>query len=483
VQFECSEPWFAQAYQVAKANLVVLMCDLSPFVGPYLFAGIPEYVQLFGTDTTYSIPGIAASGFHHAAREALRQLGFKAGQQCGRVPHEVTTNGRIFHPGNTQETSQFCIACWDYVKWTGDREFLEWAYPLCQEGVLDYTPAHWDMDLDYYLDGNSMVERPGMGDEKIDSVCYFVRAIFALSEMADLLGYTAERDRYRSIAEDLREAVNVDWWVDDESLFADWLTEDHKPNPELGEYGHWIVAVPMETNVADRDKGRRALQRIEKEWVNEWGMVHTKEKEEVVWTLPTGVLATAEFNYGNADMGTWLLRNIARTTEFKALGTFKELIPEGLSFIQLWSPAIFLQGIIEGIFRIEPQALTDRVTLHRAKLPREWSYARLKQLKVGGHQVTIDLEDARDGVATRTVITHDSGSTALTVVLEVPSSHRIPVNVANGRHIAKKFERDDEGGFLRLEFALDPLDQAEALLSDKEVAVSIRPKATARTSK
>jgi hypothetical protein len=468
VQLECSDPWFVEAFQVAKANLIILMADLRPFLGAYLYAGIPEYVQLFGTDTAYSIPGIVSAGFANAAEDALTQLGLKAKILCGRVPHEITTNGRVFHPGNTQETSQFAIACWDYFKWTGDMEFLEWVYPLCQEGVLDYSPAHWDADLDYYLDGNSMIERPGMGDEKLDSVCYFCRAILVIAEMADVLGWSGEGNRYRDLANTLRSAINEDWWMESESLFADSLEEDHTQKMD----GHWIIAIPMESNVADREHGVRALRRIEKDWVNQWGMVHTREKEDLVWTLPTGVLANGEFNYGHADTGTWLLKQIATTMEHKSWGTFKELIPEGLSFVQLWSPAMFLQGVIEGIFRIDPRANDNRVILRLPRLSREWSHATLKDVIIGSHTINLDLRDCSEGRPQKITLTHHTGDTDLKVEMELlMSAADLPIKVVGGADVHSHYKEIYEHSVLKLELVLATRQQVEVRITADEVIV------------
>ncbi|NJN16833.1 MAG: hypothetical protein HC822_11485 [Oscillochloris sp.] len=104
---------------LAQANLELLSADY-PDLGPYFLAGLPEYPQLFGCDTTYSIPGAVAAGYAATARAALETLANYAARACGRVPHELTTNGRIFNPGNIQETPQFTIALWDYVRWSGD---------------------------------------------------------------------------------------------------------------------------------------------------------------------------------------------------------------------------------------------------------------------------------------------------------------------------------------------------------------------------
>ena len=107
-------------YQLAKVNLHMLTADYSPYLPLYFLGGLPEYPQLFGCDTAYSIAGATAAGFAPVARSALGILGDLAQRAAGRVPHEVTTNGRTWHPGNTQETPQFALAVWDYVRWTGD---------------------------------------------------------------------------------------------------------------------------------------------------------------------------------------------------------------------------------------------------------------------------------------------------------------------------------------------------------------------------
>ncbi|MBI2864558.1 MAG: hypothetical protein HYX94_08355 [Chloroflexi bacterium] len=398
---ECSDKWFADAFHIAKANLLWLISEPRPYLGQYLYGGIPEYVQLFGTDTEYAIPGVVGVNFREVARESLLSLAQYADILCGRVPHEVTTNGHIFHPGNTQETPGFAIAAWNYFKWTGDWLFLDRVYPLCHQGVLDYVLAHWDMDLDYYPDGNSMVERLGMGSEKLDSACYFCKAIYCLASMAEALGHPEERDRHLELANALRAAINVDFWQEEESMWADSITEEHAQKLD----GHWIVAVPMETGIAEPAKGLRSLDRIEREWVNQWGMVHTREKENLVWTLPTGVLALAEFRYGRGELGTKLLASITKTLNHGPLGTYKELIPEGLCFVQLWSPAIFLQGTIEGMFGVQPRADLDRAEIVPA-IPSDWQFAQLNGLVIGEH--VLDIRFERGKTRESLSVTHSS---------------------------------------------------------------------------
>ncbi|HDL85991.1 MAG TPA: hypothetical protein ENH11_06665, partial [Candidatus Acetothermia bacterium] len=292
VKFSCSDPLFQQAYYCAKANIVMLYADVSPYIGRYCFAGVPEYVQLFGCDTAYSVPGLVSVGFTDEAVNALKNLAQVGERQGGRIPHEVSTSGLIYNKGNVQETPQFTSACWEYFRWTGDRPFLEEMYPLCVQGIFDYVLKFRDRDKDYYPEGSGMVERSGMGPEKLDSACYLYKGILDLSAMAAALNKDDEATQYTNLAEAIKQSFNVDWWIESEGMFADSLGRNNSRRLD----GHWIVAVPMEVEIADQKKGAQALERINQEWVNEWGLVHTKKLEERVWTLPTGVLAQAEFN-------------------------------------------------------------------------------------------------------------------------------------------------------------------------------------------
>jgi glycogen debranching enzyme len=192
VGFSCSDPLFQQAYYCAKANLVMLSADVSPYIGRYLFAGVPEYVQLFGCDTAYSVPGLVSTGFDDEALHALKNLARVGERQGGRIPHELSTSGNIYNKGNVQETPQFTSACWEYFRFTGDMSFLEEIYPLCKEGIFDHVLALRDRDKDYYPEGAGMVERSGMGPEKLDCACYLYKAILDLSQMAVALNKDEE---------------------------------------------------------------------------------------------------------------------------------------------------------------------------------------------------------------------------------------------------------------------------------------------------
>ena len=446
VRFSCSNSAFQRAYYCAKANLGMLSADLAPYIGRYLFAGVPEYVQLFGCDTAYSVPGLVSTGFDDEALHALKNLAEVGGRQGGRIPHELSTSGNIYNKGNVQETPQFISACWEYFRFTGDMSFLEEIYPLCKEGIFDYVLALRDRDKDHYPEGAGMVERSGMGAEKLDSTCYLYKAILDLSQMAMALNKDEEASQYTSLAEEIKQSFDKDWWIEAEGMFADSLGRDNSQKFD----GHWIVAVPMEVGIADHEKGARALERIDQERVNEWGLVHTKGLEERVWTLPTGVLAQAEFNYGNVEMGTRLLGDIAETINHGMLGAFSELIPQGGDFMQLWSTAMFLKGITEGIFGLKPLASEHELSLS-PQLPSAWQNVALTNVKIG--QNTVDISVERQDAGTKITLTQN-GERGLRIELTLPSGEKI-VQASVGI----PYTKEEHDNYTTLSFVLNSGEQ------------------------
>ncbi|HEU5090160.1 MAG TPA: amylo-alpha-1,6-glucosidase, partial [Roseiflexaceae bacterium] len=307
VTLETPDDALNRAWQVARLNFQALDAHY-PDLPRYFLAGLPEYPQLFGCDCEYTTPGALAAGFSTTMRSTLLALAAYGERACGRIPHEITTNARVFHPGNSQETPQFAVACWDYVRWTGDMAFLERVYPLCVEGL-----EHNRRSLEHggYPLGDGVVERLGMGAAKLDSVCYLYQSLQALANMAGVLGLEADAGHFTGWAAALRERFEHDWWLEAEGMYADSMHLDGTPQFD----GHWTVALPLQIGIASDERARRSLERIEREWVNEWGLVHTRGAEPNVWTLPTGLLALAAFRLGRPDLGLDLLRNIAVTAQ------------------------------------------------------------------------------------------------------------------------------------------------------------------------
>ncbi len=389
VQFHSPDAQLNSAWSLAKVNLHALEAEYPPALGRYFLAGLPEYPQFFGCDTTYTVPGAVAAGFRDTSKSALEQLAQVAWQQCGRVPHELTTNGRIFNSGNLQETPQFVLAVWDYVCWSGDRDFLERMYPRCREGLIDYVLQAHSWQGTPYLWGDGMVERTGMGIFKLDVQCYAIAALHTLATMAQRLGRTSEAAQYRAKANTLHQALEAEWWLSDAGMYADSRHSDG----QLQLDGHWTVILPVQLGIAAPHRAAQVLDNVLRGYVNQWGLMHTRERDERVWTLPTGLLVLALCRHGHMERAVQYLKAIAATSDSGILGALEELIPAGLCFVQLWSAGLLLEGVLSGVAGVRPDALEHRINLD-PQLPPTWERLALTDLHIGAHRIDLSIEPA-----------------------------------------------------------------------------------------
>ncbi len=381
-------------WRVAHHNLGALVAQY-PGMPQYALAGIPEYPQFFGCDTTYSVPGLLAAGFASVALSALDGLAYRARAACGRVPHEITTNGRVYHPGNTQETPQFAVACWQYICWTGDRDAARRWYAVCVEGMAHVAGV---LDGSQWPSGDGMVERHGMGPFKLDSVCYIIQALDALAPWATLLEQHADATRWAEARQHLATRFDTAWWMADAGLYADSLQRDGARQLDH----HWTAIVPVQTNAAPHARQQAIYATVKRTLTNSWGLVHTGETEPSVWTLPTGLLALAACAQGDSRYAEILLKHIGQTARHGSLGLLKELIPEGMCFVQLWSAALYCQGVVEGLLGLVPNLPARRITL----TPRIASIA-VQALCFGAEIIDVAID------AGTVAITHRAGSGAI----------------------------------------------------------------------
>ena len=405
LQFHSSDPSFDAAFRLAKVNSLMLTADTS-VLGRIMYAGLETFPYWFSNDLAYGAGGLTPAGFGETIASHLRiAVAYtKEAKVKGHVPHQISLGGTVISQGNVQEAPQFVSAAWDTYRWTGDGAFLADIYPVAVSGLFDYNLGFADRDGNTYPEGPAMVERAGMGSEKLDAVCYLWDALGDLAQMAKVLDDADTADRSLAMAETLQSSFDVDWWLPDEQVYADSLLSKDRPHFE----GHWTVAVPLEVGIAPPEHGRASLARIQSEYLNEWGLMHTRGQDDRVWTLPTGVLSRGAYRYGDPELGFRLLTDIAATLDHGAIGCYHELIPEGISFIQNWSASLFLKGTLEDLMGLDPRADRHEVTI-APQLPPAWEFAELTGVPIGDHRLDVRAERER------AEIRHLSGPAPLTV--------------------------------------------------------------------
>jgi hypothetical protein len=428
VNFSCSDPRLDDAFTFAKANLALLTADYRPyFPDVFLAAGVPVYPRLFANDSCMSLPGAIAAGLTNEVRGTLACLAAQTQTYGALTPHESATDGRRIGPANAQETPQFIATCARYFRWSGDRDFISSVYPLLKNALTAQRGK--DTDGDGYPEGSALIETGGMGPEKLDAACWQHAALAALAEIATELGNTADATAFFTEAAALRTAIQRDWWITTNAMWADSLGTTNQPMSA----GVWSVVFPLLTGVASDAQAQLTLAGLQSGWINQWGGVHTRQADisgQDSGVVTTELFASAAYAHGQADFGLRLLQLAAEAPRQARLpgGMSETIRPGGSDFVQLWSAGPFLEAVIEGMAGVQPNAAPHRADFV-PQLPAGLEWFKLEHIRIGEHEFT--LEHRRTGLRNVATLTHESGPAAFSIRFFSSTNAEFAVNGMN----------------------------------------------------
>ncbi len=430
-----------------KHNAIWLEMDADT-LGYGFAAGIEDYPWFFGCDSEFSILGLNAVGRYDLSKSMLRLLA-KASERTngtGQIIHEMSTNGAVFNPGNLNETPQFVTACYDTYRWSGDKVFFDEMYPQMIQSMQWLEDQ--DADGNGIPDGYGMMEIHGMNGEMIDVAAYTVQAWGALYESALLQDDDKVAAWAGRSAAELSAYINENYWVKDAGAYADvrgskaqvlelidgaieraeglnkpWAVKELETTKkaaaasagEMNPYSvhhNWIVNTPMEVGFAPEEYALKALDKAA-QYTNPFGMFVTgidrdesavtdtdgfaKRKKTftyvgAVMTLPTGVAAVAENNYGRPDKALDYLHRMSRSWGYAHPGSMYEVSPDFGMMCQAWNIYSFGYPIVRQFFGIYPMAEKKIVEID-PHFPTNWTRPQLKGVVIGeGENITeIDI--------------------------------------------------------------------------------------------
>lgn len=416
-----------------------------PEIGTGVTAGIPDYPWWFGVDSEYALKGYMAIGQTDPVYSTIELLDSvsKAVNGNGKIIHEMSTNGAVFNDGNINETPQFASLIWEVYKWNGDTSFLKKYFPTIKKG-LEWLMLENDADGNLFPDGFGMMEIHGLDSEMIDVASYTQRAFEDASKMASELGKDSLAIAYDEKATLLRQKINDVFWSEAYESYADFIGTDqqsiqliedavvradtlNKPwavqelqntkkqiqkNPSntpraFVVHHNWVVNTPMEMKLADSSKAIKALNTAEK-FVNPFGVFVTGiDRDEsagsddgsfkgskvfsytgAVMTLPTGVQAVAENNYGRPDKALNYLKRMTRTFSYALPGSIYEVSPDYGMMTQAWNIYSFAVPIVNQFFGIKPMA-SEKIIIIEPNMPSTWNDVSLENVKVGENEISI----------------------------------------------------------------------------------------------
>ena len=426
-----------EVYNWVKVDTEWLVREV-PGIGRGIGGGLMEYPWWFGTDASYSLQALAATGNTDVARQTLRLLRDQSrkANRNGRIVHEVTTNGAVVNPGNTQETAQFIAAVGNLVAWTGDLDFAREMYPSMTLG-LHWLLTEMDRNGNLFPEGYGIMEVSGLNAELIDVAVYTQQALAATARVARELHDPEAAARYERQASELESRINDRFWAEDEGSYADFygsraqamsaadgavrqirLKGDTALTPRDREhieyYGrqkqrvsalpdrdrgwitnkNWVIATPMEVGIAPRERALRLLDKIRAENVGAYGPFLSAVERQAMMTIATGVQAVAEARYGRADEALWYVDRIVQTFGRTLPGSISEMMPDYGCFTIGWTSYGIVVPLIQHFFGIQPDAVRKTVVFDPHP-PSGWEEMSIADLPVGAN--TISFSRTRTG--------------------------------------------------------------------------------------
>ena len=442
-----------EVYNWVKINTEWLMRDV-PGLGRGFTGSLMEYPWWFPDNYTYL--ALIAAGNIEDTKETLRLLrdqSLKANGN-GRIVHEVTTNGAVVNPGNTQETAQFVVTIGKLVTWTGDVDFATEMYPAVKQS-LTWLLGEKDRDKDLFPEGYGIMEVLGLNTEVIDVAVYTQQALLAGSKVAAIMGEPAASRRYSQQADELAKRINQRFWIEDQTSYGDFYgtraeaiavaegaikqvnlkgaEKTAKDEEAIAHYErlkqkwagipdtsrawitneNWVISTPMETGIAPRDRAIRLLDRVRRENVGEYGPLLSPVEEPRMMTIATGVQAVAEAQYGRIDEAMWYVDKIVKTFNRKLPGSISEMMPDWGSFTIAWTMYGIVVPMIEHVFGIHSDAINKTVTFD-PHLPTGWEDIGIEGLPVGSNTVSFARRKTAGGIE----YTLDSRESGWTLVLK-----------------------------------------------------------------
>lgn len=474
-----------QAFEWLKYNCDWLVRTV-PEVGTGITAGIPDYPWWFGVDSEYALQGYMAIGQTSAVYNTIALLDSVSNSVNGngKIIHEMSTNGAVFNQGNINETPQFASLIWSIYQWNGDLSFLEKYFPTIEKGLL-WLMEENDLDGNGFPEGFGMMEIHGLDSEMIDVAAYSQKAFADAALMAKELGRDSLALQYQKVADELKNKINAEFWSENFKSYADfigtdaqalhliedaiiradtlnkpWAVEELKatkhfikthpsnePRPFVMHH-NWVVNTPMEMGIADTTKALKALKTAE-QFVNPFGVFVTGIDRDqsagsddgsfkgseifsytgAVMTLPTGVQARAENNYGRPNEALNYLERMTRTFSYALPGSMYEVSPDYGMITQAWNIYSFAYPIVNQFFGIQPYASQKEVRISPL-LPDAWDNCSLENIVLGDGTNEISMfYTKKDG---KTTIKIEQTNSEWNIKLKIPESHADQLQIVKG---------------------------------------------------
>jgi glycogen debranching enzyme len=420
------------AFEWAKVALDGLVVD-NPDLGRGLVAGLgpsgtggrPGFGWFFGTDAYLNSLSFNSFGNTAASRDGLA-FTQKWQRKDGKMAHELSQAAGYLrwwedYPygyihGDT--SPYYIVAIEDYVRATGDLEFLKASWPSVRRAY------EWSLTTDADGDGLMDNAKAGLGALEFGALtgiqtdiylgAVWVRANQAMEALAEAMGDKAAAKKAEANAARAGRAWKEKFWDEAHGQYSYAFNKDGRLVPELTPWS----AVGLAWGLGEFERGVDTLARMNRaDLTTDWGVRMLSDRSPLFeplnynygacWPFLSGWVATALFDYGFLPQGYEVLMANVRHTFDNSLGTIMELFSgrqnawpqEGVPH-QGFSTTGVLLPLVRGLLGLDGNAL-EKTIYFRPGFPADWTAVSVTNGKVGEARFSLDFAREKTGVTLR----------------------------------------------------------------------------------
>lgn len=413
--FDEAMQWAELSIEKAKVTTPAGETGLVAGWYPSFDSARPGFGWFFGRDTLWSMYAIDSYGDATLARQAMDFL-IKRQRADGKMMHEFAQTADLltgdlawsnlpYEYAAADSTPLYLLAMEDYVRATGDTEFLRAHWESVQRAYR-FERSH-DSDGDGVYDnsqGTGWVEDwPKQPHQELYLAALDRDATAAMAQLSRWMGdqvlASGAQNAAAAIASRVAEyrrpdgtyafSKNADGTYDPTltvyPAVALWFSTGGMPQPEAM-LGDWS------SHSFETDWGTRALSETDPTYDP------ISYHRGTVWPLFTGWTSMAQYRSGRPLAGYAALERNVGLTWAQDPGTVTELLsgrfyqPLGRSSThQLWSSAMTLAPAARELFGLEPDAPDHTLVLH-PHLPASWPKAELEHVAIDGVLYSVSMQ-------------------------------------------------------------------------------------------
>ncbi len=430
LRIEPPDPEINKAFLFAKLALDSLFIE-NPDLGSCLVAGFgksgssgrPGFGWFFGGDSFINSLSLLASGDFKPVKSSL-EFFRKFQREDGKISHEISQSAGMinwfedypfaFIHGDT--TPYYILACYEYVKRTGDIPFLKESWDSLKKAFK------WCISTDENGDGLMDNKKAGLGalefgqmidirtDIYLGSI--WVKATESFSKMAEIIG---DKDSKR-ISEELFQkglkTLKDKFWDEGKNSYIYAIGEREE---KVDAITPW-ASFPISFGLFDGERAIKTIERISSTEISTpWGCRILSRKDKIydplnynygaVWPFITGFASLSMYKIYQDLPAFYLLNGLAKNHLEFSYSSCHEVF-SGENFIPLdesvphqgFSSNALILSLINGLLGISLDSLKNYLYFE-PKIPPQWDFVNVENIIFGENKLSLFLKKRKQAIS------------------------------------------------------------------------------------